>query len=577
MSFEAAFKQNLLMNKASKFGAYYLARIYKAFEQNGGQKEHIIYPACSNLENSFTPIKIPIINVKCTNPETCVLDLDQFIQYLKKKIKQEASINDSITCPRCNKSVVLKEYVIDSGFEYILRDFEMQSKLKITAEESKSEVGNNQPIKTQAKDRFYIYRDGTYFYLSESDGELNDLLKIKKMIEKATSNRILQAALSNEKTVTEKLLKLKSDYLASFQNKIASSLPTGSNTKVKAEFCVLKVLKDSKERMTISSHYTRLIFWFPTIKNKAKNFLQVDLYKEDFSDLQQFNYFSHIIRIPEVGVWITGGVQNHPRPMVIKDCYEVALKNCSLAGKAKCVKLPDLLEPVFNHAGVCVNDYVYICGGGNGSQLNPITFRISWKNPVKWEKMANMLSKRISHSVLNIKGDIYCFGGGDQTPKFMPNPNVERYIVKDNKWEVLKVKNQECFVPAAHMFAQLLKDDTEVLIWGGADHDLKTSMTGGFTFDLRQNEFKVFHQEFRAPAKSTTDFSDLNTVKDADYLYFLTPYSSDGKKTAFAQFTFSFKDRKFEYNGRKYLDNDGRERKTESKSTKMDDSVVSKK
>ena len=140
MSLESAFKLSLITSKASNNGAHYLTLIYRKLKQGNPRTEYISYPAFSKIDNNSIQIKIPVVNVRCEDPAKCVFDLDQFIQHLNRRHSQK-TINDSIQCPACPKTVKLNEYLIDYGFEYILRDFEKQPNINNYIERSNTNVG----------------------------------------------------------------------------------------------------------------------------------------------------------------------------------------------------------------------------------------------------------------------------------------------------------------------------------------------------------------------------------------------------------------------------------------------------
>ena len=436
-----------------------------------------------------------------------------------------------------------------------MRDFEKQPNLKNYVEESKTNEGTlpNKPTLT-SNYQFFIHRDGSYFCYDSELEKLNDLVIVRKMTEKAIADRILRAALTNN----NELLKLKENYLTVFQNNFKKSLQSSTEKAVKAAFCVSKILDDPEKRMTHLSYFTSLVFWFPTFSETKKQFLQVELYKEDLSGPQQFNYYSYIIKIPEVGCWITGGIQNTSKPEVVKDCYEVALKNCTLSGQLRCVKRPSLKKPTFAHAGVCVGEYIYISGGGDGGNLSKETYCINWRNPVEWKSLEPMLTPRIYHSLVNIGKNIYCFGGGNQkiekgSPKFEGNPSVDEYDIEKNTWKALKLNaNGVLFVPASYMFVQPISDK-EILIWGGVDCILETSVTGSYIFDFNDNAFKNTKVGVKSLPKGPTDFIDLNSVRASNTLYFLGPYKSSATKFATTIFALNINDHKVEPK-RKILD-----------------------
>ena len=211
-------------------------------------------------------------------------------------------------------------------------------------------------------------------------------------------------------------------------------------------------------------------------------------------------------------------------------------------------------KPSFDHAGVRVDKYVYISGGGDGGVLTNATHRISWENPVKWESCGQMKTERIDHSLVNIGTKIYCFGGGtlvtntDTTIEFKAVSSVEEYDISSQKWNVLTLLKRFDtipFKPASHMFAQSFSDK-EILVWGGINADLKTSVTKSYISDIQEKTFKATKQEVKNDKSRPTDFIDLNSGKVNNTLCYLGPYKGQATVLASTANFFNLNDHKTE-------------------------------
>ena len=120
-------------------------------------------------------------------------------------------------------------------------------------------------------------------------------LILRKFTEKAIIDRLLKAAVSNNGATAEKLLNLKKNYMAAFQNSIKKLLPSSSELKVNHEFCASKVLENFKERATYESYTSHMIFWFPVLKSFSMwNYTKKISLSPNFS-------ITILIKIPQVG------------------------------------------------------------------------------------------------------------------------------------------------------------------------------------------------------------------------------------------------------------------------------------
>lgn len=516
-------------------GADYLTLLLGALKEKPNSSSNIEYPSYSAI-SAVSPkereIQVPIINGKCLNAnDPCVFDLYHFIAYIKTQSNTAKSIKDKIRCPKCGLLRDLNEYSIDLGFEFILKDF-MRKPVVRFGEQLKIESRQSIP-----KGYFVIHRDGTYIFLEGNKSNRKPEIMMEKIIETAFANRILKALSDSGNPDTLDLLKVKKSQLWLEEKKIRMQ-------RTIPDFCVFKALSCKKDvqRFTDSgTEFDRVWIWFPQHKSEAflkdqmtENLKEMtvarpfELCSENQFEKLSFNSFSYIIKIPEVGFWITGGAEQPP------DCYEVSLGDAWIEdnGFARCTPLPKLPTSLFKHAGICVKDYVYICGGtrrlGSTSEMALTeTWRMNWKNPTKWEKCGNMKHGRLCHALFAQKDRIYCLAGKVKT--------VEYYDINFDVWEELKLK-VNALAPHAYMCAQRLGNSNKVLIMGGINHEYGTRESETYVLDLQNASLDNVGKQWKLLPGVYSDFPDLNSVYNGK-VYFLGPYVS--KNYHFAASTYS--------------------------------------
>lgn len=593
--FSIALKSALICSKAEN-PAYYQTLIARKAIANQNDKEFVSYPTFSVLQNvPETPINIPVINSKC--PESCLYDLDNLIFYLEMS-RYIQSIQEEYYCPGCEQKIKASDYLIDYGYEYILRSYRCQLDIKAISEQASKPSSFPQQQESSLlpavipKGIMRINYQGDYIFVRDDSTANQPIDKISQLIDKLQISKIIKYA--NSRNISEESkydgisgnLRLKRDYLLDFTRKFeAATKPKMS--KLKRPFCFARLSTHPYRQIEMNLVSNKIYLWFPSLREGGKDLsLVVDLIKDTdtYSNLD-FCGLAYFIKIPEIGIWLTGGMSyamNAPRGAT-NECYEIAIRNITSQGRVKCQKKPSLPLGMIGHAGICVGDYVYVAGGSDGKNALTTAYKINWRNPEKegWVKLANMNYDKFYHSMsctADQKRIISVGGYYNYGTQFKSNNEIEQYDIYSDKWTVLKLRAEgESIFPTAYPFVHAVSNN-EFFIWGGVDGSLGTSIMIHYRLNIETREATRKSQYIKTLQKAISDYIDLNAIWDEEgsRFLFLGPYRSERSKFSIMHHRLNYETLVNKTERKLLYDLNKKQEATEENNSSMLESVMSK-
>lgn len=117
------------------------------------------------------------------------------------------------------------------------------------------------------------------------------------------------------------------------------------------------------------------------------------------------------------------------------------------------------------HAMVASGSTVFIIGGIQEDKTTSSCLKFE---DDRWIELASMCVKRHSMTCASLDDYIYAFGGQRSKDRYLDS--IERYNIKENKWEMLEAKLPKA---CASQTAIVIGEDSVVLIGGeNADENL---------------------------------------------------------------------------------------------------------
>ena len=131
----------------------------------------------------------------------------------------------------------------------------------------------------------------------------------------------------------------------------------------------------------------------------------------------------------------------------------------------------------------CIKNFLFVCGGSNGTILNHAYRECHVFDPVtwQWDKIAPMNVGRCSFPLVVHKEELYAIGGRIQNDDC--TDSIEKYSLRDNCWEIVAPYH----VPAAHVAAV---SATGLLYMYGGETDDTSEVQSFCSLDTLTNERK---------------------------------------------------------------------------------------